>query len=425
MAAAHGNREEENAEKTLGVRDGNDGSQPANPEAPAASVDKIWNASFASVFTANALLSLGQQMVNVLIALYADSLGADSTLVGFAVSSFAYAALAFKVVSGPATDAFDRKKILVAALALVAVAYFSYAASTNIVTLILARLLQGTAMAFTFTCCLAMATDALPQDKVSSGIGYFSLAQAACMAVGPMVGLMLADAFGYHVAFVAAGCMMAVAVVAALRVKQVPRERKPFKISARNVFAFEATVPAVISALLVLAFCNVNSFLALYAGERGVDNIGLYFTVNAVLMLFSRPLVGKLADRHGLLRVLLPSIACFAASFAIISQADALWKFLVAAVFSAFGYGAAGPMLEACCMKSVPPERRGAGSSAYFIGVDVGNLAGPVIAGSVAGAVGYQDMWLAMLAPIALAFVLAVAFRRRIAQIDRGYDQRV
>ena len=157
---------------------------------------KIWSKAFISIFIANGALAMGQQMVNVLIALYVDSLGASTTLVGFAVSAFAYTCLVLKIVSGPAIDAFSRKKILIVASFAVAASYVVFSISGNIVVVILARLLQGSAMAFTFTCCLAMATDTLPRERVNTGIGYFSLAQAACMAIGPMVGLTLADAFG-------------------------------------------------------------------------------------------------------------------------------------------------------------------------------------------------------------------------------------
>ena len=43
--------------------------------------NKIWNAAFISIFVANALMNLGQQMVNSLVAKYADYLGAAATLV--------------------------------------------------------------------------------------------------------------------------------------------------------------------------------------------------------------------------------------------------------------------------------------------------------------------------------------------------------
>ena len=97
--------------------------------------------------------------------------------------------------------------------------------------------------------------------------------------------------------------------------------------------------------------------------------------------------------------------------------------FLIAAVFSAFGYGAAGPMIQAYCIKSVPPDKRGVGSSAYYIGLDVGNLAGPVIAGNVAEAVGYQLMWDVMIIPIALAFAFVILFKKRIDAADRRPEE--
>lgn len=58
----------------------------------------IWNKAFISLFCVNGLISLSQMMMNVLIALFADELGADISLVGFAVSSFAYTALALMII---------------------------------------------------------------------------------------------------------------------------------------------------------------------------------------------------------------------------------------------------------------------------------------------------------------------------------------
>ena len=62
--------------------------------------NKIWNAAFISIFVANALMNLGQQMVNSLVAKYADYLGAAATLVGFLSGLFAATALIFKIFSG-------------------------------------------------------------------------------------------------------------------------------------------------------------------------------------------------------------------------------------------------------------------------------------------------------------------------------------
>lgn len=43
-----------------------------------------------------------------------------------------------------------------------------------------------------------------------------------------------------------------------------------------------------------------SSFIAVFAYERGVANIGAYFIVYAIAMILSRPFIGKLIDRYGL-----------------------------------------------------------------------------------------------------------------------------
>ena len=69
--------------------------------------DKIWNASFISVFIANMLMFMGQQMMNTLVAKYANHLGAAPIIVGLVTSAFAYTALIFKIFAAPAIDTFN------------------------------------------------------------------------------------------------------------------------------------------------------------------------------------------------------------------------------------------------------------------------------------------------------------------------------
>ena len=96
-------------------------------------------------------LNDGEAELRALARFIRDELGADTSLVGFAVSSFAYTALALKLISAPAIDSFNRKWLLAASLGILAVSYLIMSLSTTIVMLIVARLLQGCAMTFTTT----------------------------------------------------------------------------------------------------------------------------------------------------------------------------------------------------------------------------------------------------------------------------------
>ena len=148
------------------------------------------------------------------------------------------------------------------------------------------------------------------------------------------------------------------------------------------------------------------------------EKIGLFFTVYAVTLLFSRPLIGKLTDRYGYVKVLLPAMVCFAASFFIISISDVIWKLLLAAFINAFGFGASQPAVQALCMKLVPKEKRGAGSCTSYLGNDGGNLAGPLIAGTLIESYGYATMWRVMLLPIVISMGIVIVCRKAIGRAN-------
>lgn len=385
---------------------------------------KIWNRVYTCVFLANAMLFLGMQMVNTLVAKYADHLGATATIVGLVSSLFALTALIFKIVSGPSIDAFNRKYILMGAIAVIAVSFFGFSISDSVPMLIAFRLLQGCGQAFTATCCLALAADSLPADKFGIGIGTFTLAQAACQAIGPTIGLSLAQSIGYQPTFVIAGCCTMGGVLVVSLIKNPTREKKKFQVSVKNIFAKEAALPAVLLFFLQMTFININSFLVIFANNRGVMNIGLFYTVYAVSMLFAPTTVGKLADRFGAVKALIPAMCLFALSFLIISFSGSLPLFLIAAVVSAFGYGAAQPAVQTLCMKCVPESRRGSASSTSYIGQDLGNLAGPVLAGAIAERAGYAVMWRTMILPVIIAIVLVILFHTRITGVETAFKER-
>lgn len=384
----------------------------------------IWNRVYTSVFIANSLLFLGMNTVNTLVAKYADYLGASAAVVGVVSSLFALTALIFKIFSGPSIDAFNRRNILMAAIFTISVSFFGFSVSQNVEMLFAFRLLQGCGQAFTATCCLALAADSLPAEKFGVGIGTFTLAQAACQAVGPTVGLTLSRRIGFSPTFALAGICTFCAVLVVSGIRTPAREKKNFRISWGSIAAREAVLPAVLLFFLQMTFCNINSFLVIFAEGSGVENIGLFFTVYAAAMLFAPRTMGILADRFGAVKALLPAFALFALSFFMISCASSLPLFLLAAVVSAFGYGAAQPAVQTLCMKCVPEERRGAASSTSYIGQDLGNLCGPIAAGMIAEGMGYAAMWRLMVVPVGIAGILVMAFRGNIAAIEESFLKR-
>ena len=382
--------------------------------------DKVWNKTFISIMFANFMMYLGHWTIYTLIGMYADHLGATATIVGLVTSLFALTALVFKVISAPAIDTYNRKYILIGAMCVMALAYSGYGISNSVPVLMSFRLLQGAGQAFTATCFLALASDALPPKQMGTGIGYFALAQALCQAIGPTIGLFLVNKIGYNAVFFIASATMLIAVIITSQIKIGYVKTKKFQITLKNVIAKEAILPSLIIFLIALPSMAITSFLVLYAGKIQIANIGYYFTVNAVAIILSRPVIGKLTDKYGLAIAILPGIIFMAVGFFLISIAHSLPLILIAAFLGAIGSGGTQPAIQAVCMRSVSQDRRGAASSTSYIGSDLGNLVGGPLAGILVQFMGYVNMWRIIVVPLVITFAIVIFFRKELKDAELG-----
>ncbi|THF84176.1 MFS transporter [Cohnella fermenti] len=384
----------------------------------------IWNRAFIAIFIINVILNLGQFMMNTLVPNFAEHLGATAVLVGMVSSMFAVTALGVRPIVGPATGYFRNNRLLAAAVGVIVLAFICYGLSDSIAMVVAGRLFHGMGMGFLAPLCLSLASEALPGDKIASGIGVFSLGQALATAVGPTLGLELVDTVGYHATFFVGAALMAIVLVLAWRLKATtPSREGGFRISWDKIVAPEVVLPSVIMFFLASAYSCINSFVLIYGKESGVEEIGLFFTAYAVCVLFTRPFSGKLADKYGLGRILVPAILIFALSFILISFARSLPMFLLSGAVSAFGYGICQPIVQTLCMKLVPQERRGVAGNTNYIGVDIGYLIAPSVAGAIVTAVqgkggsalaGYSLMFQIMTIPIFIALLLFLWRRNRL-----------
>lgn len=394
----------------------------------------LWNAMFLSIFFTNIALNLGQQMSNSLLSLYAKSTGAPADQIGQLMSMFAVTALIFRFISGPAMNAFDRKKLVMLAMSCMATAYLGFSFSPMIaeavgletVTVLKCfRLIQGVGNAFGNACCLTIVSDVLPKDQFTTGMGYYACGQVVAQAIGPTIGVTLRDIFGYHKVYIIFACIMCVSIFLTSRIKTAPRKTVPFSLRFDNMIAKEALVPAGVTLMVAMGFTTINAFLLVYAEERGIAGGSWFFTVYALTMLMTRPTVGKLTDRLGFVRVAVPSILMTVISIVIIAFAQNTFMLLFAAFVNAFGYGAVQPMLQSLCMKSVPSERRGSASSTNYIFMDTATIIGPSLCGFVASIFGYTPaMWLVMTVPILCAVVFIMVFGKYITKIEERFQNR-
>jgi MFS family permease len=378
---------------------------------------RLFNGGFIRIFLINMLGQYAIYTMNTLTGPFADSLGATPAVVGIVASLFAVTAILFKGVAAPTIDALRHKWVLIIALSLVLIACLFYAISRSVTDLVVARLLTGVALAFLPTICFVIASDTLPAGKLAMGLGIYALSNVIIQALAPVIGLYLVGRVGYNTTFaIVAGIIATTIATASLMRFDTSLVSRRFSFRPDSIFSTAVLVPSFLLLVEAMVWSQVNTFLVLFGTQQGVpqERLGLFFTVLAVTLVGSRPLLGYLADRYGASRVMLGSMSFLALAFLTISGAHSLLQFLLGAVISAFGYAGCQPTLMAVCFRLVPAVRKGAASCTAYMGQDVGNLIGGGVGGYLVLTFGYANMWRLMLLPLAAAALVIFIYRRRL-----------
>ncbi len=368
----------------------------------------IWNRNFILLFIVNCIVNFGHSMVANLLPKYLDSIGLAGTAIGFIISLFSFTALGFRPVTGPLIDGWDKKKLYMMMLAVLILSFAGYTFFPIMSVIVICRLLQGLGQGCISALALTMATDSVPREKLGSGLSLYGIGAVLASALGPGLGLSIMDRFGYSHAFLAPLALLLISLLIStlLQSTYVPGTRIRFSLS--GMLCREAFLPAFLTMLTCLVRAGLYTFLIVYITEnRQIEGMSWYYYVNALAMIVSRPFFGRLADRKGLHIALIPSLSFFAVALLLTALCRSTAMLMVIAVLNAFGFGSAFSFEQALCMKVAPPEHRGAASTTSFIGVDLGDLIGPIICGALVDWFGYSPMFLFMLIPVLLsAFLL-------------------
>lgn len=389
---------------------------------------KLFNKKYVFFSLINLFVSISFSMVSTTMSRYVHGIGMSVAIAGAITGAFSIAAMVIRPFSGFVSDRFDHKKLLVYSTMAMAICTFGYGFTENGSILLGLRILHGLAFGISSTVNMALIPGIVPENRVGEAISYFGLGQSLAVAIGPSIGLALANVGGFPLNFtISALIALAGAALAMILDFQddCDAEKKAnlahFSIKFKDIIAKECLIFAAVDVAIASAGGIENSFIALYGTSVGIDNIGWYFTISAVTLAVSRLIFGKLADKKGLNVVLYPGIALIIIGFLILWKQSAPWMFAVAAIIKTVGVGMVRPAIQAASVKAVSPERRGAASSTYYIGSDIGQGTSPVIGGKIVDATGgnYGLMFgLYTLPLIAVCFLYGIVTGRRKKQVE-------
>jgi len=377
------------------------------------------NSDYLLLCCVNFLMILAQRMTNSVLSLYADSLGASGTLTGLLSSAFTITSLILVPLSGQLVNHFSKKKITILSILIIAFATFGFSISDRFEILLVFRLIQGIGLAFTSVSCLTLLSFCIEEENLAKAIAYYSICTSVAQAIGPQLGLMLGDMTGYIQSFRIEALILVFSSLIVSFIRTDEMKKGAFKYSIRKLIAYEALLPAVLIMLVTAANFTITSFITLHARYMNIDDIGIYFLVNAVTLALMRPFADKISRKTGLVRLLPFALICLGLSLLLIGISENIHMFIVASIINAIGYGTSLPIIEALCLKSVCKTERALASATNSIGSNLGILFGPIIAGAIRDVSDYRTMFITMIVPVILSVAIVYMNKTKLLKIEK------
>jgi predicted MFS family arabinose efflux permease len=381
----------------------------------------LHNYQFLLIFVIAFFIYCSSQMLSLTLPKYANEMGAGSQAVGLLAGIFAMCALCVRPVSGQIVDNENRKVMLRVVLLVMLVSVFALTLSKNYWLLVVFRGLNGLAWGVGSTLCMTIATDCFSDKNMAGGIGIYGLGQTIAQTIAPTFALPLANRFGYNNLYRINVSLILVCLLLTFLMKAAdtaPKERK-YSVSLKNMIHTPAILPASLTLCSSGMKSSIMAFLVIFAETMSIEGIGLYFTVQAITIFTFRPLLSKLADKLGLIKILIPCEALAITGMVLISFAGSLPSFLIAAVCMGISAGGEQPILMAECVKSAEPSKRGRASNTSYIGTDIGHFLGSNLSGLCVAYMGYRRMYLAVTVPlIVCTVVFVVLYKQRSHPFD-------
>ena len=290
---------------------------------------------------------------------------------GGLISSFALTAGIVGLAAAPFIDRFDRRKLLLFCYAGFAVGTLACGLSNEAGTLLIARAICGAFGGVGGATIMAIVADVVPPERRARGMGIIMTAFSVAAALGVPFGLKLAQWWKWEAPFLVVATVAAVVWVGLFRILPPVRGHltggkfrsgSDFLELLSNSNAWKGLALMV---LMIVGHFTIIPFLSPYlVGNVGLPETSLFlvYLTGGVVTIFTGPLVGRLADRHGRFRVyvFLVAGACTVIGLLTSSGPMPVWQTLVlTAFFFTFASGRFVPG-QAVISMAVPSTRRGA-----------------------------------------------------------------
>lgn len=363
------------------------------------------------ILFANFLVAGTMTMIMPFLSLYIETFGefSDAYVLKWAGLIFGATFITAFIMSpiwGRVADRYGFKPVLIINGLGIALSVFLMGFVTNVETFFLLRLFNGVVTGFIPT-SLAFISAQAERHEAGKVLGTLQMGSVAGTLFGPVLGGLLADAFGFQYTFIITAVAVATAallVLFGIQEQKKEKKKKEVSYSRRAIVRSILLHPLMLTIMFVTTLIQIGNFsiqplLSLYVShlteaQEVAFLAGLTFSATGVgSFLFSRQW-GKLGDRIGYEKVL-ASLLVLACLF-IIPQAfvTSLWQLVLLRLLFGIAVGGLIPTTTALVRREAPlsiqGEMMGYNTSFRFLG----NIIGPMFGGIISGFIGIPAVFI-------------------------------
>ena len=362
--------------------------------------DRLWSPAFINYGVSSGIFYMTQYvLVAALPIILTSELGGSALDAGLAMTYFQIGTILCRPFAGRLIDELDKRVILLISSALFFVIMGLFNLTTSLQTIFVLRGLHGAIFALGTTVMAALAVVVLPASRKGEGINMFAVFSNIAMVLGPAVGLYALQAYGSSALYMFLTIMTALAFILSNVIRLPKKLAKPKQKKSKgwsiSQFIEKRSLPWALMGLFIgFTYSGVLVFIPIELNSMGAGVWGsVFFAIFALMIIISRPLVGKVYARYGSRFVIYPGVGLFIVGLAILGVVSTPVGIICTAPLLGLGYGAAQPAFQALAVQSAPIERAGVSTATYFLALDIAVGAGSVILALIANALGYQYLY--------------------------------
>jgi MFS family permease len=339
-------------------------------------------------------------------------LGGGSISVGLVIGAFSLAAVMLRPFVGGVGDRRGRRLLILGGAALVGASVGALVVASNMVVLLLLRLVTGAGEAAFYVGAASAINDLAPEERRGEALSFFSLALYAGLALGPVLGETVLNHTHYNAAWIASAACAFLACLLALGIPDTREEMEEASRSSRIIHP-AALLPGTVLATGIIGLTGFNSFIPLYVLTLGMKGSRLIFVTFSVVVLMVRGFGAQLPDRLGPRFSARAALITSAIGLAVIAAWAHPAGLIVGTVLFALGQALAFPALMTIAIRGAPSSERGSVVGTFTAFFDLAYGVGAIGLGAVVDLFGYRGMFASASAAAVGGLVLLFVYARR------------